>query len=130
MHYSGVERSLNDLLRRFVRDGDVAAMEDIVRRTRPRLLRIARRIGGAQDAEDSVQTAYHALLRSRRLDRDVPLEGWLVTATVKGQCTVPERLAHCGKVRLRIIHGLTLVIKNSHTNCKSLLALKAKYYYA
>ena len=48
----------------------------------------------------------------------------------KGQCTVPKRLANCGRVRVRIIHGLTLVIKNSHTYCKSLLALKAKYYYA
>src|SRR3989337_2774104 len=48
----------------------------------------------------------------------------------KGQCTVPKRLANCGKVRVRIIHGLTLVIKNSHTYCESLLALEAKYYYA
>ena len=48
----------------------------------------------------------------------------------KGQCMVPQRLANCGKVRVRIIHGLTLVIKNSHTYCKSLLALEAKYYYA
>ena len=35
-----------------------------------------------------------------------------------------------GKVKVRIIHGLTLVIKNSYTYCKSLLALEAKYYYA
>ena len=35
-----------------------------------------------------------------------------------------------GKVRVRIIHGLTLVIRNSYTYCKSLLALEAKYYYA
>ena len=48
----------------------------------------------------------------------------------KGQCTVPQRLANCEKVRVRIIHGLTLVIKNSYTYCKSLLALEAKYYYA
>ena len=32
-----------------------------------------------------------------------------------------------GKVKVRIIHGLTLVIKNSYTYCKSLLALEAKY---
>ena len=32
-----------------------------------------------------------------------------------------------GKVRVRIIHGLTLVIKNSHTYCKSLLVIEAKY---
>jgi hypothetical protein len=48
----------------------------------------------------------------------------------KGQCMVPKRLANCGKVRVRIIHGLTLVIKNSYTYCESLLALEAKYYYA
>ena len=49
----------------------------------------------------------------------------------KGQCTVPKRLANCGKVRVRIIHGLTLVIKNSHTYCKSFISsLEEKYYYA
>ena len=47
----------------------------------------------------------------------------------KGQCMVPKRLANGGKVRVRIIHGLTLVIKNSHTYCESLLALEEKYYY-
>ena len=44
----------------------------------------------------------------------------------KGQCTVPKRLENCGKVRVCIIHGLTLVIKNSYTYCKSLLSLEAK----
>ena len=48
----------------------------------------------------------------------------------KGQCTVPKKLVIFGKVRVRIIHGLTLVIKNSHTYCKSILALETKYYYA
>ena len=48
----------------------------------------------------------------------------------KGQCTVPQRLENCGRLRVRIIHGLALVIKNSYTYCKSLLALEAKYYYA
>ena len=49
----------------------------------------------------------------------------------KGQCTVPQRLENCGKVRVRIIHGLTLVIKNSHTYCKNIISsLEAKYYYA
>ena len=48
----------------------------------------------------------------------------------KGQCTVPQWLANCGKVRVRIIHGLTLVLKNSYTYCKILLDLEAKYYYA
>jgi hypothetical protein len=48
--------------------------------------------------------------------------------SVKGQCTVPKRLANCRKVGVCIIHGLTLVIKNSHTYCESLLALEAKNY--
>ena len=30
----------------------------------------------------------------------------------KGQCTVPKRLENCGKVRVHMIHGLTLVIKD------------------
>ena len=33
-----------------------------------------------------------------------------------------------GRVRVRIIHGLTLVINNTHTYCESLLAPEAKYY--
>ena len=47
----------------------------------------------------------------------------------RGQCTVPKRLAHGEKVRVCIIHGHTLVIKNSYTYYKILLALEAKYYY-
>jgi hypothetical protein len=47
----------------------------------------------------------------------------------KGQCTVLKRQPNCGKIGVHIIHGLTLVIKNSHTYCESLLALEAKYYY-
>ena len=41
-----------------------------------------------------------------------------------------EEASNDGKVKVRIIHGLTLVIKNSYIYCKSLLALEAKYYYA
>ena len=41
-----------------------------------------------------------------------------------------EEASNDGKVKVHIIHGLTLVIKNSYTYCKSLLALEAKYYYA
>ena len=44
----------------------------------------------------------------------------------KGQGTVPKRLANYGKIGVRIIHGLTLVIKNSHTYCKSLLRPRSK----
>lgn len=58
----GVGRE-EDLLARFRRDGDARAMEELVAATRPRLVAIARRIGAPQDADDSVQAAYHALLR-------------------------------------------------------------------
>ena len=57
-------------------------------------------------------------------------EVWTNSQGEKGHCTVPKRLENCGKVGVRIIHGLTLVIKNSYTYCKNLLALEAKYYYA
>jgi hypothetical protein len=76
-------------------------------------------------------------IRRFMCDRAYHITGFRCTGEVctnsrgeKGQCTVPERLANCGKVRVRIIHELTLVIKNSYTYCKSLLALEAKYYYA
>src|SRR5215216_5922474 len=32
-----------------------------------------------------------------------------------------------GRVRVCIIHGLNIVIKNSHTYCKNLLVLETKY---
>lgn len=56
-------------------------MEEFVRRTRPRLVRVARRIGAPQDAEDSVQAAYHALLR--RAERPDDVVGWLVSTVVR-----------------------------------------------
>ena len=34
------------------------------------------------------------------------------------------RRGNDGKVKVRIIHGLTLVIKNSYTYCKNLQAIK------
>ena len=49
--------------------------------------------------------------------------------------SIPAKVAwynkgqQCGRVSVRIIHGLTLVLKNSYTYCKSILALEAKYYY-
>ena len=39
-----------------------------------------------------------------------------------------EEASNDRKVKVRIIHGLTLVIKNSHTYCKNLKALETKYY--
>ncbi len=81
MHYPRVVTE-SDLLR-FRADGDAAAMEHLVAATRPRLLAVARRIGSPQDAEDSVQAAYHALLRRTDLPEDANVSAWLVTATVR-----------------------------------------------
>ncbi|MHC4939640.1 MAG: sigma-70 family RNA polymerase sigma factor, partial [Planctomycetota bacterium] len=58
-------------------------MEKIVAATRGRLLATARRIGDPQDAEDTVQATYHALLRRRRGPLDGPLIAWLITVTVR-----------------------------------------------
>ena len=58
-------------------------------------------------------------IRRLMCDRAYHITGFGCTGEVctnsrgeKGQCTVPKRLANCGKVRVRIIHRLTLVIKN------------------
>ena len=76
-------------------------------------------------------------IRRLMCDRAYHITGFGCTGEVctnsqgeKGQCAVPQRLENCGRLRVRLIHGLTLVIKNSYTYCKSLLALEAKYYYA
>lgn len=58
-------------------------MDALVRETRARLLRVAARIGAPQDAEDSVQAAYHALLRSAPGRAPEDVTGWLVTTTVR-----------------------------------------------
>jgi RNA polymerase sigma factor (sigma-70 family) len=77
----GVERLLA-LLEDFRRDRSAAAMEEIVRGTRPRLLAAARRIGSREDAEDSVQAAYHALL-ARPEAPAVAVLPWLLAAVVR-----------------------------------------------
>ncbi len=92
-HYRGVSTissdtdhaadSLDRLLRRYLIDGSEEAMEGIVRRTRPRLLAVARRIGAPQDAEDSVQSAYVSLVRLRGRPLEAPVLAWLVTAVVR-----------------------------------------------
>ena len=46
------------------------------------------------------------------------------------RCAVLERLAMVEGRKVRMIHGLTLVIKNSYIIAKVYLALEAKYYYA
>ena len=79
---SGTE-DLGPLLRRYHDVGDETAIGELVRRTRPRLLRVARRIGSPQDAEDSVQSAYLALARKRGEPFDAPVLGWLITAVVR-----------------------------------------------
>ncbi len=56
-------------------------MEALVRRTRGKLIAIARKIGAPQDAEDSVQAAYHALLRRPAVP--VTVEAWLTTAVIR-----------------------------------------------
>ncbi len=70
------------MLRRFARNGDAAAMEEFVGRTRRRLLAAARRIGNPQEAEDCVQAAYHSLLRQDAAMPDAPL-AWLMVAVVR-----------------------------------------------
>ncbi len=83
VHYGCVESvrddSLSPLLKRFRREEDAAAMEELVRRTRRKLVGVAGRIGARQDAEDSVQAAYHALLVRPQLP-EAPILPWLMTA--------------------------------------------------
>ena len=62
---------LGALVRRYHETGDESAIEELVRRTRPQLLRVARRIGSPQDAEDSVQSAYLSLARKGATPFDV-----------------------------------------------------------
>ena len=82
-HYPGVRPCpLRPLLVRFRRDGDAAAMEELVGATRTRLLAVARRIGAKQDAPDTVQAAYHALLARPEIP-DAPLLAWLLTTVVR-----------------------------------------------
>jgi RNA polymerase sigma-70 factor (ECF subfamily) len=75
--------TIEELFRRWLQSGDEAAMDALVRATRPRLLAIARRIGAPQDAEDAVQSAYLALARRRGEGLDAPVLPWLVTAVVR-----------------------------------------------
>ena len=48
------------------------------------------------------------------------------TFKVKREMHGTVEASNDGKIRVRIIHGLTLVRKNSYNYCKSLLALEAK----
>ncbi len=81
MYYSGVER-LEQLVDRYLVHGDEAAIGTVVRLTRGRLLRAARRIAAA-DAEDCVQTAYLSLVHKRGAALAAPVWPWLITAVVR-----------------------------------------------
>ena len=75
--------TLEDLVDRYLRDADEEAAEEVVRRTRPKLLAAARRIGLPDDAEDAVHTAYLSLLHKRGGPLDAPVMPWLITAVVR-----------------------------------------------
>ncbi|MHC4136984.1 MAG: sigma-70 family RNA polymerase sigma factor [Planctomycetota bacterium] len=75
--------SLEALFDRYLRERDERAMEEVVRRTRPRLLAIARRIAGPNEADDCAQTAYLSLIHKQPGEMDAPLLPWLVTAVVR-----------------------------------------------
>jgi len=75
--------TLEHLVARYLGEGDEEAAEEVVRRTRPKLLAVARRIGSPQDAEDAVHTAYLSLVHKRGGALDAPVLPWLVTAVVR-----------------------------------------------
>jgi RNA polymerase sigma-70 factor (ECF subfamily) len=85
VHYGvGVpQHKLDDLVTRYLTEGDEEVAEEVVRRTRPRLLAAARRIGSPQDAEDAVHTAYLSLLHKRGGVLDAPIMPWLIRAVVR-----------------------------------------------
>lgn len=82
MHYHGV-RGMEQLVDRYLTAGDERAIEQVIRLTRPRLLRIAARIVGPSEAEDCVQTALLSLTRKRGTALHAKVWPWLVTAVVR-----------------------------------------------
>ena len=70
-------------LARYLVQGDETGMEEVVARTRPRLLAAASRIGSPSDADDAVQAAYLSLVRRRGAPLDAPVLPWLLTATIR-----------------------------------------------
>ena len=68
--------SLESLFERYLAERDESAMEELVARSRPRLLAIARRIDGGRAAEDCVQTAYLSLIHKRVREMEAPILPW------------------------------------------------------
>lgn len=96
---------LEDLFDRYLRERDERTMEELVRRTRPRLLGIARRIAGPDEADDCAQTAYLSLIHKRPGEMDAPVLPWLVTAVVRiayGRRAKREKLARVAERLARI----------------------------
>jgi len=72
-----------ELLRRFLETGDEVAIEALVADVRPQLACAARRVVGDGEADDVLQTAFHALLRRGAVPADAPVVAWLHTAVVR-----------------------------------------------
>ncbi|HEY7311659.1 MAG TPA: sigma-70 family RNA polymerase sigma factor [Gemmataceae bacterium] len=84
-----------ELLRRFARQRDAAAFEELIERYAPLVWGVCRRISpGEADSEDAFQATFLALVRQAgSLDSSRPLGGWLHTVAV--------RVAHKARSRSR-----------------------------
>src|SRR3989337_2537038 len=52
-------------------------------------------------------------------------EGYMVGVMHRRKLRGTREASNGGRVRVRIFHGLTLVIKNSHTCCKSFISFRS-----
>ena len=80
VHHGCVETdALGALLRQYLDCGREGAMDELVSRTRPRLLAVARRIGAPQDAEDAAQEALvKVFAQASRFDPERDALAWAV----------------------------------------------------